>query len=95
MKEVNPSPSGGVRPWSTAVFAVDERSGPEEVDSGGLESLSDGLRGGDAGLSLLLLLPERHHDDLWGTRTDTDTDTETQRESERERHAESEAETPG
>ena len=42
LKEVNPSPSGGVRPWSAAVFAVDERSGPEEVDSGGLESRAEG-----------------------------------------------------
>ena len=42
LKEVNPSPSGGVRPWSATVFAVDERSGPEEVDSGGLESRAEG-----------------------------------------------------
>ena len=42
LKEVNPSPRGGVRPWSTAVFAVDERSGPEEVDSGGFERGTEG-----------------------------------------------------
>ena len=42
LKEVNPSPSGGVRPWSAAVFAVAKRNGPEEVDSGDLESRAEG-----------------------------------------------------
>mgnify|MGYP000447223391 CR=1 FL=1 len=34
LKEVNPSTRVGVRPWITAVFPVDERRGPEVVDSG-------------------------------------------------------------
>ena len=31
-----------IRVWNAAVFAVAERSGPDEVDSGGFESGTEG-----------------------------------------------------
>ena len=34
--------NGGIRVWNAAVFAVAERSGPDEVDSGGFESGTEG-----------------------------------------------------
>ena len=34
--------NGGIRVWTAAVFAVAERSGPDEVDSGGFESGTEG-----------------------------------------------------
>jgi hypothetical protein len=40
--KVGKRPNGGIRVWNAAVFAVAERSGPDEVDFGGFESGTEG-----------------------------------------------------